>query len=155
MLSVRLVQMIEDHAEELTRKLIGDLQSNPRTPHYHHLTYEELHFRTYSVYRNLGHWLSQPSEEPIAANYADLAMRRYAEGVPLEEVVFALTATKNHLHSYVQTVGLMDSAVELHQERELRRLVGHFFDNAIYYTVRAYEREAAFEHSRHAMKLAV
>ena len=57
MLSVRLVQMIEDHAEELTRELIEDLQSNPRTPHYHHLTYEELHFRTYSVYRNLGHWV--------------------------------------------------------------------------------------------------
>ena len=154
MLSVRLVQMIEDHAEELTRELIKDLQSNPRTPHYHHLTYEELHYRTYSVYRNLGHWVSQGSEEPIAANYADLAIRRYAEGVPLEEIVFALTSTKNHLYAYVRTTGLMDSAVELHQERELRRLVGNFFDKAIYYTVRAYEHEAASDHPRSALKAA-
>ncbi|HMD83992.1 MAG TPA: hypothetical protein VKO18_04735 [Terriglobia bacterium] len=154
MLSVRLVQMIEDHAEELTGELIKDLRSNPRTPHYHHLTFEELHYRTYSVYRNLGHWVSQRSEEPIAASYADLAIRRYAEGVPLEEIVFALASTKNHLYSYVQSTGLMDSAVELHQERELRRLIGNFYDKAIYYTVRAYEREAALFHPRSAMKAA-
>jgi hypothetical protein len=154
MLSVRLVQMIEDHAEELTRGIIKDLQSNPRTPHYHHLAYEELHYRTYSVYRNLGHWVSQLNEEPIAANYADLAIRRYVEGVPLEEVVFALTATKNHLYAYVQTSGMMDSAVELHQERELRRLVGNFFDKALYYAVKAYEHEAASVHPRNVLKAA-
>ena len=154
MLSVRLMQMIEDHAEELTGELIKDLRSNPRTPHYHHLTFEELHYRTYSVYRNVGHWVSERNEESIAANYADLAIRRYAEGVPLEEVVFALILTKNHLYSYIQTTGLMDSAVELHQERELRRLIGNFFDKAIYYTVRAYEREAALPRPKTALKVA-
>jgi len=154
MLSVRLVQMIEYHAEELTRELIKDLQSNARTPHYHRLTYEELHYRTYSVYRNLGHWISQGNEEPIEANYSDLAVRRYEEGVPLEEIVFALTATKIHLYSYVRTAGLMDSAVELHQERELRRLVGSFFDKAIYYAVKAYEHKAASDHARSALKAA-
>jgi len=143
MLSVRLVQLIEDHAEELTQELIRDLQSNPRTPHYHQLTYDELHYRTYAVYKNLGHWISQRSEEPIAANYADLALRRYTEGVPLDELVYALISTKNHLYTYIRTSGLMDSAVELHQERELRHLVGHFFDSAIYHAVKAYQHEAA------------
>lgn len=153
MLSVRLVQLIEDHAEELTRELIKDLQTNNRTPHYHRLTYEELHYRTYSVYRNLGHWVSQGSEEPVAANYADLAMRRYKEGVPLEEIVYALISTKNHLYSYVRMTGLMDSAVELHQERELRRLVGNFFDKAIYHTVKAYQQQAA-DQARVLLKVA-
>jgi hypothetical protein len=154
MLSVRLVQMIEDHAEELTRELVKDLQSQPRTPHYHNLTYEELHYRTYSVYRNLGHWLGHNSEEPIEAAYSDLARRRWSEGVPLEEVVFALICTKNHLRNYIRTAGFMDSAVELHQERELYRLVGNFFDSAIYYTVRAYEHHAAPAHTRSALKAA-
>jgi len=155
MLSVRLVQMIEDHADELTQGLIASLRSNSRTPHYHHLTYEELHYRTYSVYRNLGHWLSHKSEEPIEASYTDLAKRRFAEGVPLDEVVFALISTKNHLHDYVRSVGLMDSAVELHQERELQRLVGNFFDKAIYYTVRAYEHQVASPRGKSAVKSAV
>ena len=139
MLSVRLVQMIEDHAEELTRGLIKDLQSNPRTPHYHHLTCEELHSRTYPVYRDLGHWVTQKNEEPIATNYSNLAIRRLKEGVPLAEIVFALISTKNHLYAYVRTAGLMDTAVELHQEREFRRMLGQFFDKAIYYTVKEYE----------------
>lgn len=107
MLSARLVQMIEDHAEELTQGLIKDLQSNSRTPHYHQLTSDELHYRTYAVYRNLGHWISQRTEDSIAANYADLAIRRYAEGIPLEELVFALISTKNHLYAYVRTTGLV------------------------------------------------
>jgi len=154
MLSVRLVQMIEDHAEELTRELIKDLQSNPRTPHYHRLSYEELHYRTHSVYKNLGHWVSQKSEEPIAANYSDLAVRRYAEGIPLEEFVYALISTKNHLYAYIRGAGLMDSAVELHQERELRRQVGFFFDKAIYYAVRAYERQADSQRQKSALKAA-
>jgi hypothetical protein len=154
MLSVRLLQMIEDHAGELTRELINDLQSQPRTPHYHGLTYQELHYRTYSVYRNLGHWISQKSEEPIEANYTELAVRRFAEGVPLEEVVFALTLTKHHLYAYVRTSGLMDSAVELHQERELHSLIESFYDKAIYYTVRAYEHEAAWHHTREGLKSA-
>ena len=154
MLAVRLVQMIEDHAEELTQELIKDLQHNPRTPHYHHLTSEELHFRAYSVYRNLGHWITQKGEDAIDATFADLAIRRLQEGVPLEELVFALICTKNRLYAHVRMTGLMDSAVELHQERELRRQVGQFFDKAIYFAVRAYEREAALPPMKHRMQAA-
>jgi len=154
MLSARLVQMIEDHAEELTQGLIRDLQSNSRTPHYHRLTYDELHHRTYTVYKHLGHWISQRSEELIAANYADLAIARYAEGVGLDELVYALILTKNHLYSYIRTTGLTDSAVELHQERETRHLVGHFFDTAVYYAVRAYERETELAHRGKEIKAA-
>jgi hypothetical protein len=50
--------------------------------------------------------------------------------------------TKHHLRDYIQAAGLVDSAVELYQEQELQRVLGHFFDKAIYYTVRAYERAA-------------
>ncbi len=154
MLSVRLVHMIEDHAGELTRELINYLQRNARTPHYHRLTYEELHYRAHSVYHNLGHWIAEKNEEPIAANYSDLAIRRFTEGVPLEEVVFALTATKSHLYAYIRTAGLMDSAVELHQEKELHSLIENFYDRAIYYTVRAYEQEAGLHPAKAVLKSA-
>ena len=57
MLSVRLVRMIEDHAEELTRGVLNDLQSNTRTRAYHKISREELHRRVYEVYHNFGEWL--------------------------------------------------------------------------------------------------
>jgi len=145
MLSDRLVRMIENHADELTKALVEDLQSNPRTASYHRLSREALHHRTYHVYKDLGLWLNSKAEEDIEANYTKLGKEREAEGVPLSEVVYALTLTKYHLRDYIQVSGLVDSAVDLYQTLELQRLLGQFFDKAIYYTVRAFERSAKFQ----------
>jgi hypothetical protein len=145
MLSDRLVRMIEQHAEELTRALVEDIQSNPRTASYHRLSREAIHNRTYHVYKDLGLWLHSKAEEDIEANYTELGKKREAEGVPLNEVVYALILTKYHLRDYIRVAGLVDSAVDLYQEQELHRVLDHFFDKAIYYTVRAYERAANFQ----------
>jgi hypothetical protein len=143
MLSFRLVKAIESHAEQLTRGAVHDLQTNQRTPTYHTLPAEELHHRAHAVYSNLGRWLGEKSDQTIEAFYAELGKQRSAEGIPLCEVVYALLLTKYHLRDYIRTSGLVDSAVELYQDQELQRLVGHFFDRAIYYTVKSYECEAA------------
>lgn len=148
MLSTRLVTMIEDHAEELSRNLIRDVKNNNHTAHFRHASHDELQELAYGVYRNLGEWLSHKSEEAIDATYSKLAHDRYDEGIPLSEVVYALILTKEHLREYVRSSSLLDTAVELYQEQELRTLVGRFFDKAIYCTVRGYEREAARRHSR-------
>jgi hypothetical protein len=140
MLSARLVQIIEDHADELTRGAIHDLQTNPRTPTYHRLPREELHNRVYEVYRNLGNWLGREADEAIETKYQELGKKRAEEGVPPSEVVYALILTKYHLRDYIRSAGLVDSAVELYQQGELLRLVSQFFDRAIYYTMRGYER---------------
>jgi len=154
MLSDRLVRMIEHHAEELTRALVENLQSNPRTVSYHRLSREALHTRTYHVYKDLGLWLNSKAEEDIEATYTELGKKREAEGVPISEVVYALTLTKYHLRDYIRAAGLVDSAVDLYQEQELHRLLGHFFDKAIYYTVRAYERAANFQEVSDAVQRA-
>ena len=62
MISVRLVAMIEDHAEQLTTGLVRDLERNPHTSEYHRLPPLELHNRAYEVYRNLGRWVARGSE---------------------------------------------------------------------------------------------
>ena len=142
MLSSRLVQVIENHAEQLTRGLIDDLLSNNRTPHYHHLTREELHYRTYDVYRNLGRWLSNETEAAIESSYTHLGKKRFAEGIPLREIVYSPFLVKHHLQEYIHFSGMIDSAVDLHGDRELHRLVGRFFDKAVYYTVSGFEQEA-------------
>jgi hypothetical protein len=148
MLSTRLVTMIEDHAEELTRGVIRNLKTNSLTAHFQHMSYDEIHHRTYDVYRNLGHWLSHKSDEAIEATYSELGKKRFSEGVPLSQVVYGLILIKEHLRDYVQSSGLLDSALELYQEQELRRLVGHFFDRAIYFTVRGYESQTGHRHSK-------
>ena len=141
MLSARLVHMIEDHADELLHGLMDDLQANPRTPSYHSLKREDLRGRLHDVYHQLGGWLSEATEERVETVYGELGRKRHAEGIPLSEVVFALTLAKYHLRDFIRTRGLVDSAVELYQEQELHRLVGRFFDRAVFHTVRGYEQE--------------
>jgi hypothetical protein len=154
MLFARLVQIIEDHAEQLTRGLIDDLLSNNRTPHYHHLTREELHHRIYDVYRNLGRWLSGETESAIESSYTYLGKKRLAEGIPLNEIVYSLALTKHHLLDYIHFSGMIDSAVDLHGDRELQRLVGWFFDKAVYYTVRGFEHAADWQRHSTSVKVA-
>ena len=140
MISSKLVAMIEDHADQLTAGLIGDLQRHPHTGGYHRLARSELHRRAHDVYRNLSKWVTRGSESEVESSYADLGRQRCAEGIPLSHVIFALILTKDHLLHYVRTSGLSDSALDLYQELELVRLVGEFFDRAIHHTAEGYER---------------
>jgi hypothetical protein len=139
MLAARLVRRIEDHAEEITRAVLKDLSTNPRTPAYHRLSLEELHDRVYDVYHHLGRTLGEESEEAIEAAYGELGRRRFGEDVPLHEVVYALILTKYHLRGYIRSSGIVDSAVDLYQEEDLHIRVGRFFDKAVYFTVKGYE----------------
>ena len=148
MLSTRLVQIIEAHAEELTTGLIDDLLTNRHTPHYNRLTREELHHRTYNVYHNLGRWLTDNTESAIEANFTSLGKKRLAEGIPLSEIVYSLGLIKHHLQEHIHYCGMVDSAVDLHGDRELQRLVGRFFDKAVYFTVVGFEDEAHWQNLR-------
>jgi hypothetical protein len=141
-LSARLVRLIEEHAEDLTREVLRDVASNPRTAAYHNLPPDELHRRVYDVYHNLGRWLADKTEEHLESTFGGLGRRRHAEGVPLSEVVYALVLIKDHLRGYIRAVGLVDSAVELYLEEELHLQIGNFFDNAMYHMVKAYEAAA-------------
>jgi hypothetical protein len=140
MLSDRLVQIIQDHAGELTQGVLNDLAKNPRTAAYHMLPRTELHNRVYDVYRNLGQWITEKAEGPVSSTYMALGRTRRAEGIPLQQVVQALIVTKRHIVSYVRSSLPVDTAVELHQEEELNLMLGRFFDNAIYFTVKGYEQ---------------
>lgn len=145
MLSDRLVRRIEDHAEELTAEVLADLSANPRTPAYHQLSRDELHRRVYDVYRHLGRWMGEETDDTIQKTYEELGARRRREHVPLHEVVYALTLSKYHLRDYIRSSGVVDSAVDLYQEEELHIRLGRFFDKAIYFTVKGYEEDRARE----------
>ncbi len=143
MLSANLIRMIERHAEDLTAEVLKDLGANPRTPAYHRLSQDELHRRVYDVYHNLGRWLGDKTDAPIESGYLGLGRTRRLEGVPLSEVVYALIVVKEHLRSFIRRAGAVDTAVELYQEEEINLMIGHFFDKAVYFTVKGYEAAEA------------
>ena len=127
MLSARLVTMIENHAEELARSVVGDIQGNPKTPTYSKLPAEALHRRVHEVFRDFGQWLEYKPDETMKRWYGELGRKRYAEEIGLPEVIYALLLTKYHLQDYIRSAGLVDSAMELYQGDGVAALGQRFF----------------------------
>lgn len=142
-LSGRLIRIVESDAEALTAGAVKKLQESPRTTSYHELAYRDLYDRAYAVYHDLGQWLWEKSNPAAETWYNDLGEKRCEEGIPLDQVLWALILTKDHLISHLDACGFADSAVELYQQQEFDRIIGHFFDRAICFAAEGYERCAA------------
>lgn len=138
-LSSRLTGIVETHAARLTRDTVKKLQSSHQTRSYSKLPAGELYYRVNEVYQNLGRWLWEKTDEAIQSWYKELGERRFAEGIPLSEVLWALTLTKQQLVDDLDACAIVDSAMDLYRRQELDRVIGHFFDRAIYYTAAGYE----------------
>ena len=141
MLAVRLVRLIENHSEQLSRELSEKVWNSPRCSDLHKVPPDELKARTHEIYRNLSEWLLNKTEAELEQRYTELGMRRAEQGVPYSHFLWAITATREHMRTFVQREGLSDSAMELHGELELMHLLGQFFDRALYYAAVGYELE--------------
>ena len=153
MLSARLIKLIQDHAEQLTRDVLKDYATNPRTRHWNVVPVAELEQRVIGTYRNLGNWIGDHREEAVQAEYEEWGRKRFRNGIPLSEVVFAVILLKHHLRKYIREHGLVEHSrdrqapqeilpVHLYGIQELNYLVGDFFDKALYHLTRGYEMEA-------------
>jgi hypothetical protein len=145
MLSERLIKIIEAHSEELTWGAVEKLQSSPHTRSHHRLSRDKLYHWLFEVYLDLGWWLWKSTDHEIRARYGELGKQRFKEGIPLAEVLWALVLTKDHLRERIGNSMSADSALELHQEREIYRLIARFFDRAACYVAEAYERGASLD----------
>lgn len=143
MIAVKLVRLIESHAEQLARGLIEKLHADIRATGMRKVPAHELQLRAYDVYHNFSDWLLNKTESDIERQYVAIGARRASQGVPLSDLVYAILAVKEHLWEFLRREGLVDRALELYQELQLFQLVDVFFDRAIYFAVAGYERARA------------
>jgi hypothetical protein len=141
MLAVRLVQLIESHVEQLSRELSEKAWNAPQCSDLRKVPAEELEARTREIYRNLCDWLLDKAETQVERRYTELGARRAKQGVAYSHIFWAITATKQHVRSFVQREGLSDNAMELRGELELLHLLSQFFDHALYYIALGFEHE--------------
>lgn len=140
-ISRKLVEMIERDAGMLAKKWLEDVRRRPETPTYHTFDPDELYRRAHLVYSQLGKWVSyETSKEEIATHYTALGAQRRKEGFALSEVIHALILTRRYIWLKVLADGFLETALELHQGLDLVNRVILFFDRAIYYTAKGYEK---------------
>lgn len=137
--AARLITLIESDAADLTRRTVEALQTSGHTPSYRNLAFRDLYAKAYDVYHQFGRWLLENTDRAIQDRYRNLGEQRFNEGIPVNEVLWALVLTKNELRRHLSSWSPADSAVELYRQQELDRLVSQFFDRAMCYTVEGYE----------------
>ena len=149
MISAHLVELIQNHAPQLTSDTVADLVTNPRTPSFRQVPTLDLEGRIFNVYNHLGDWISA-GHTFAEAEFEEWGRRRFGQGIPLSEIVYAVLVIKQHLSRYILEHGLLDAAfprveqdyvlpMHLHSLQELNGMVGSFFDRALYHLARGHE----------------
>jgi hypothetical protein len=158
MLTVRLIQLIETHAQSLARDVVEDLVTNEHTASFRRIPKSELRPRLLEIYQHLGNWIGDPNDEALRSAYEEWGRIRAGQGIPASELVYSLILIKKHLRGYIREhaqVAFSDDWVsspgnsmplELYSIQELNYLVGDFFDRGLYYVIRGYELGEAKRH---------
>lgn len=149
MFPMKLVHLIEVHADNLSDGLIRQLKISKRCDQlFHKVPSEELKRRSYEIYRHVSDWLVARTESEIEERYIGLGARRARQGVPFSEFLWALNITKEHLWEYLQREGVLEEPVDFYGEMQLLRSLEKFFDTASYFASIGYEstRQSELEH---------
>lgn len=139
MLAFRLVRLIEGHSDELAKGLLQRVEDSPHTRAYRNVPDDDLRQRVYEIYRHLGDWLMGKSEFDIERRYREIGARRAQQQVPVSQVIWTITLTKENLFAFMQRESVLDRPAEVFGEFELLQLLQQFFDHAIYFATVGYE----------------
>jgi hypothetical protein len=135
-----LVSLVESNADQLAKRCVSVAKSHPATPTYHDYDEGELYERAFSVYSQLGKWLSdETTKDDIREVYTALGAQRRREGFALSEVIQALIITRRVLWWKVENEGFLDTALDLHLALRLSNRTILFFDRAILAAAQGYE----------------
>lgn len=154
MISARLVELIQNHAPRLTEDVVNDLVSNPETSGFRTVPRLELEARIFEICHHLGDWIAAKADRAVQAEFEDWGGKRFGQGIPLSQVVYAVILLKRHLRRYIREHGLIESSfpridgdyvlpMHLISLQELDGMVSEFFDKAVHYLARGYEVAAA------------
>ena len=136
----RLVRLIEDNADELTKKWLEVVRTHPDMPTYRTYDEQKLYERAYSVYSQLEKWLSEETrKEDIKSIYFALGKQRREEGFSLSELLLALIITRRVLWLKLPRGDFLEDISGLHEGMELSNNTILFFDRAMFYAAQGYE----------------
>ena len=138
MVSRKLVQTIERNADKLAIDLVETLRQDRRAEAYQDLTDAQYRTVVRDLYSNLGEWLESRTWNKLRSTYEQKGRERMHGGMPLEQLVYSLTKTKQLLLDFIRK-SLPGDSSEADQELQLIVAVSDFFDRAIYHTVSGYE----------------
>ncbi len=139
MFALRLVRLIEDHADQLSEGLLKKLKDSEACGDLLALVPDsELKHRAYEIYRHVSDWLLTKTESEVEERYIGLGARRAQQDVPFNQMLYALQIVKEHLWEFLRQEGIFEPQ-ELLGEFEMLFALDRFFDRLIYFAAVGYE----------------
>lgn len=129
----KFMDLIEHSAEDLAQSILKHLKTKDDFATYQKLPQEVLYERIYlvirNVYRRLGNWLKEDkAKATLFAYYNNLGMKRFREGIPLEEVIKIMQFIKGEIwHLLRENIHVL-SDFDLKRLMEIDYYVNLFFD---------------------------
>jgi hypothetical protein len=142
LISDKLVEVIEKHSKVIVKRWSNRLVADPTTSSYTQKNIGYVQSKAQALLEHLGKWVSyDTSKADVGKIYAKEGMDLFNMGIPLCEVIRALYTLRRTLWLFVENESLFESALQLHQMKELSDRVILFFDRAEYYAIRGYMEE--------------
>ena len=142
LLSDKLVGLIEKNTDKIIMRWTERLSSDPATPSFSQDALQRFDTKAHMVIQELGEWISYDKpKEDIIRHYSQEGRGLFRLGIPLCEGVRAIILLKRTLWLFVLESSAFDSAMELHQVRELNDRASLFFDRAQYNFISGYMEE--------------
>lgn len=146
MVGERFSRLAEEQSSELADSLVRRLMASPRTQAYRQVNPAELHEELFTLLHSLTDWLVCRPPQDVEAFCSGLGCKRAAEGVPLDQGVNAMIACRDALLDLLLVHRMQGKTAPgpkldmgLFDEMEFVLAVNHFFDDAIFYFMRAYQ----------------
>jgi hypothetical protein len=140
----KLVQHFKDNSDSMSERLLEKIRNSPgcrdlmlRVPAEEHKRY------ALDVYRDLAEWLASETNSVVESRYVELGARRAQQGVPFNQLFWAVCITREYLWEYIQQECLLDEPVEFWGGMGLLRSLTQFFDRAVYAALVAYQKSGA------------
>ncbi|HOH72994.1 MAG TPA: hypothetical protein PLS43_05095 [Syntrophales bacterium] len=137
--SMKLIDLVENHAEKIAAQWSKLVVKNPFTPFYHNKQAERLVPQAVRFYKNFRKLFMEP--KPVEASdgyFTSYAEKQYREGVPLHEAVYALILMRRQIWLYAEFQDIFSTAVEKQQAIESITRTMLMFDYAVYFITRRY-----------------
>ena len=139
MFALRLVRLIEDHADQLSDGLLRRLKDSEACEDLLRLVADnELKHRAFEIYRHISDWLITRDYAEVEERYIGLGARRAQQDVPFNQMLYAIQTVKEHLWEFLRQEGLFEPQ-ELLGEFELLFALDRLFDRVAYFAAVGYE----------------
>lgn len=136
----QLVRNIEDHGEEIWRRVLRHIQRNDQFKEIRRLPEVCLREWLLEVPLHLDEQATCGGDTALRNRSMAMGQTCLEEHVPLHEAVKTLHVLKHTILDFVLSEGMVQNCADLYAEEELRARVSRLFDSLVYHTVMGFER---------------